>query len=283
MSDEQPPAGDQSPMSGSQPPTDPPPAAPTNPYETPAAPPPPPAQSPYGTPPPAQPQYGTPQYGAPTYGTPAPAQPAMAGGYPGMPGMPGAVEPPPSKAMAITALVTSLICCTPVGLILAIIVIVRSKDGRNHGKGLAIAALIISIIFSIGIAIGGYALTQVDWDEVARDLSPVQNLQTGDCFDSDDLMNDKSEIVDITETSCNGTHDAEVLFARDLTADEAENWPTMTEDPCFAILTEKGLLDKADLSLYDVGGLTIGDDPNAGDNLACIAYRIDRTTMDAPL
>jgi hypothetical protein len=264
MSDEQPPASD--PMSGSQPPTDPPPPAPVNPYESPAAPPPPADPAAPAAPPPAAAPYG-----APEYGTAQPQYPAAPGSYPGVP-----VEAQPSKAMAITALVLSLLCCTPVGFILAIIVILRSKDGRNHGKGLAIAALIVSVLFSFGIAAGAYGLTQVDWD----DLNPVSNLSQGDCFNADGLDDEDAEFVsEISEISCSKSHDAEVLASTDLTADQAEAYK-LDNTLCQELVTAAGYVPDA---AYGLTSLTVDEEPNAGDRLACVVYNADGSKLDAPL
>ncbi len=52
--------------------------------------------------------------------------------------------------MAIGALIASILGCTCIGVLvavpLAIVVLVRSRGGQNHGKGLAIAALVISLL-----------------------------------------------------------------------------------------------------------------------------------------
>ena len=268
MSDEQPPAGD--PMSGSQPPTDPPPLPPVNPYETPAAPPPPPPPTDPAAPapPPAAAPYGSPQ---PQYGTPQPQYPAAPGSYPGAP-----VESEPSKAMAITALISSLLCCTPLGFILALVVLARSKDGKNHGKGLAIAALVISILFSLGIAAGAYGLTQVDWD----DLNPVSDLSQGDCFNAKGLDDEDAEFVsEIDEVSCTTSHDAEVLASTDFTADQAEAYK-LDNSLCNELVSAAGYTASADFGLTS---LTVNEEPNAGDRLACVVYNVDGSKLDAPL
>jgi hypothetical protein len=263
-----------------QPPTEPPPP-PVNPYDQQPAAPDPAAPPVYGQPTP--PPYGEPA--PPAYGQPAPpayGQPAPAYGQPGMPpgAFPGAaVEPPPSKAMAITALIASLICCTPLGFILAIVVLVRSKDGKNHGKGLAIAALVISVVFSIGIAAGSYALTQVDWDE----LLPVEQLKTGECLNASNLTDDSEDFVeDIEEVSCNSPHDAEVLVTKDLTNADAKDYDPASSTLCTDLITEGGLADKIgpDMGYF---GLTTDEKPNAGDKLVCIAYKTDGTKLEAPL
>jgi hypothetical protein len=277
-----PPSGDQDPISGGQPPpSDAPPPPPVNPYETPAAPPPPygePQAPQYGTPPP---QYGTPppQYGAPPPQYGGPGQPAMSAGYPAMPG--GPVETEPSKAMAITALVASLICCTPVGFVLGLIVVRRSKDGRNHGRGLGIAAMVISVILTLGVGAAAYGLSQVDWDQFA----PVENLKAGECFNATDLADDEAEFIeDITEVSCDRAHDAEVLVTRTLTQDDAEGYDPADSSLCADLITaDPALTAKIADPAIGTFGLTQGSDPNAGDRLVCVAYRFDGSKLEGPL
>jgi hypothetical protein len=289
MSDEQPPAGDQAPIGGSQPPTDPPPPPPVNPYETPAAPenpygtpaPPPPPADPAAAPPPAAAPYGTPQYGTPQYAAPQPGlpgQPAQPGAYPGAP-----VDDSPSKGLAIAALVSSLICCTPVGFVLALIVLRKGKDGRNHGRGLAIAALVISVIFSVFLGATAYGLTQVDWDEVGDSLAPVENLATGECFTASNLTDDDEQFVDdIKEVSCSTSHDAEVLVTKELTQADAEAYDAADSTLCTDLITAG---DAADKVTPAVGyfGLTTDASPNAGDKLVCVGYNLDGSKLDAPL
>ena len=267
-------------MSGSQPPTEGPPAPPVNPYETPAAPPPPPP-APVDPAAPAAPA-AQPPYGDPQAPPPPPAAPSYA--QPGQPqyGVPMA-EPEPSKAMAITALIASLLCCTPLGFILGLVVLGRSKDGRNHGRGLAIGAIVVSVVFSLGIAAGAVALSQVDWDEVGESLLPVENLKIGECFDASNLADDDEDFVeDISEKPCDEPHDAEVLVTKDLTQDDAEGYDPSSSTLCTDLITGGPSGDKVG---PDIGyfGLTTDADPNAGDKLVCVAYKIDGSKLDAPL
>jgi hypothetical protein len=266
-----------------QPPADSPPPPPVNPYEQqqPSAPPTygQPAPPPYGEPAAAPPAYGQPA--APAYGQPVPppyGQPAMAAGsYPG-----GMAEPEPSKAMAITALILSLLCCFPLGLMLAIVVLVRSRDGRNHGKGLAIGAIVASIVSAVALSAGVYGLTQVDWE----DLLPVEQLETGECLNASNLTDDSEDFVeDIDEVSCSDAHDAEVLVTKDLTQDDARDYDPASSTLCTDLITEGGLADKVAPTNPEIGyfGLTTDEAPDAGDKLVCIAYRLDGAKLDAPL
>lgn len=106
---------------------------------------------------------------------------------------------PPSKAMAGWALGLSLAFCVPFGFLvaigLAIAVLVRSRDGRDHGKGMAVAALVISgilLVLNVGyvVVVVGQVLTG-SYDETTRnddgdvvepgDIS-ITKLRVGDCF-----------------------------------------------------------------------------------------------------
>jgi hypothetical protein len=231
------------------------------------------APDPAATPPPAAappPAYGAPQYGTPQY-------------TPGYPGAAPVGEPEPSKGMAITSLILSILCCFPVGLILAIVVLVRSRDGRNHGKGLAIAAVVISIITFIGGVAAAIGLSQVDWEEFGKSLLPVENLETGECLNAGNLTDDDAQFVDsITEKSCTEPHDAEVLATKVLTQDDAEGYEPASSTLCTDLITGGSGADKLTDGLTFVG-LTTDESPDAGDKLVCIAYRVDGTKLTAPL
>lgn len=66
---------------------------------------------------------------------------------------PTAYQPPPWSAAAIAGFVLSLIGCTgitaPFGLIFGIIGTVTAREGRRRGRGLAIAAIPISLVTGI--------------------------------------------------------------------------------------------------------------------------------------
>ena len=92
----------------------------------------------YGQGPDGHPGYGQPGYGQGPYGQP---------GY-GPPPYGAPSGPQPRRAMAITALVLALVFCVPllplVAVVLAVVVLVRSRDGVPRGKGLAVAALVVA-------------------------------------------------------------------------------------------------------------------------------------------
>jgi len=108
--------------------------------------------------------------------------------------------------MAGWALGLSLVFCVPllplVGVILGIVVLARGSDGRDHGKGLAIAAVVVGslamLLQVIGFAGGVIDAIGEGKDGTTRDESgdvveggemlPAK-LRVGDCFDDEALRN----------------------------------------------------------------------------------------------
>ena len=241
------------------------PGNPQNPYgegppSSPAGQPAPPPQ--YGQPPPAQPSYGQPQYGAPQpgqpqYGTPQP--------FPG-----GPATDQPSKGMAIASLVLSLIGCTIiagiVSIVLAVIVLRRGKDGRDHGKGFAIAGLIISVL-SILLTVVLVVLGVV----AGSTLKDVNDLKTGDCVNINGLNDEEFESLETVE--CAKEHDAEVLATVKLSEDQAADYDeTGGSDLCSAAVPAEEQPTGENLEflfLTDLG------EPKAGDTLACLVRATD--------
>ncbi len=251
------------------PPTTPIPAAPPVYGDQPAAPAQPPAAPPYGQP------YGQPSApGAPG----VPGQPAYAAPAYGSP-MPGQSEP--GKGMAITALILSFICCLDVvGIILAVVVLVQSRDGRNRGKGLAIAAIIIGVITLIATVV--LVVIGINY---AKDFKDVDSLKTGDCITAKGLT-DESEtgVTEIKSVGCSDKHDGEVLSTGKLSSEEADSYgETSPVDVCTPSVTEAGsadLLADPDLLLI---ALTQDSSPDTGDKLVCVIANADGSKLTSKL
>ena len=260
------------------------PSDPQNPYGTPPPPPPPPSTPSDPAPPPpygAQPTESAVPPAAPPYGQPAaPGQPAYAA--PGYTPMPGPAEP--SKGMAITALVLSILGCTCIGALvaipLAIVVLVRGKDGRNHGKGLAIAALIISVLSLIGVAIGGYFVY-----DYAKDFKDVDSLTAGDCFTAKGLTDEsQTGVTQIRSVGCSTKHDGQVLSTGSLTADEAASYgETSPVDICTPSVTEAGNVDLLSDPELVLIALTQDSSPASGDKLVCVIANADGSKLTSKL
>ncbi len=133
--------------------------------------------------------------------------------------------------MAGWSLGLSLAFCVPLGIFvavgLAITVLVRSRDGRDHGRGLAIAALIISSVrFVIAVVIVlamGVDMWLNGWDETERDadgrvreagLVSIDRLQVDDCIlqmeVEEELTDDDTITGEAMLVPCEESHRAEV-------------------------------------------------------------------------
>lgn len=135
----------------------------------------------------------------------------------------------PSKAMAGWSLGLAIVSCWGIGLVLslifAIIVLRRgADDGRDHGKGLAIAALVIDGLWTIAfIGLFAFGLADAfDDPEVDRDGSgqvtdsteaSVLKLRVGDCLNDAALIGAGDDAI-VTDTvqliPCERGHDLEV-------------------------------------------------------------------------
>ena len=186
--------------------------------------------------------------------------------------------------MAITALIASILGCTCIGALvaipLAIVVLLRSRDGRNHGKGLAIAALIISVISVIGVGVGGYFVY-----DYAKDFKNVDDLTRGDCITAKGLVDDASEsVTDIKSVSCSSDHDGEVLATSSLSGAEADAYGQTTPVAiCTPSVTAAGsadLLANPDLVII---ALTQGASPSSGDKLVCVIANADGSDLTSKL
>ncbi len=261
------------------------PSDPQNPYGTP--PPPPPTSPPPGapaSPPPYgdQPPVSSPPPAAPPYGQPGPpGQPAYAAPAYGSP-MPGPAGP--SKGMAITALVLAILGCTCLGALvaipLAIVVLVRSRGGQNRGKGMAIAALVISVIYIIGWVVGGYFFY-----DYAKDFKDIEDLKVGECITGDGLTDaTETGVSQIRSVGCSSKHDAEVVATGSLTSEEAAGYNSTSPDLlCTRSMTEDGSADLlADTELLVIA-LTPDESPVAGDKLVCVAANADGSDLTSKL
>jgi hypothetical protein len=135
-------------------------------------------------------------------------------------------QPEPSKQLAGWALALSLVPCLGgpqiAAVALAVIVLVRSSDGRAHGRGMAIAALCV---------VGAWVLALCAWVaiEIVNDNGRdggrevgFGDLREGDCFN----MPSGHRVRSVDAVPCHESHDAEVyrtfrLSAGDYPGDDA--------------------------------------------------------------
>jgi hypothetical protein len=174
------------------------------------------------TPPPGEPSR---PYGAPFGATPY-------GNYYGQPGY----QPPASKAMAGWALGLSILNCVGVGALVAIglgiaVLVKGQRDGRNHGTGMAIAALIISALWIVGFVVfvvlavmGKIEIDDSERDPAGRitheqDIS-LFSLRVGDCLAEEEfeaMSSDEGEgIYEVTAAPCTQPHSLEAYESFEL-------------------------------------------------------------------
>ncbi|MGO8770437.1 MAG: septum formation family protein [Mycobacterium sp.] len=114
-------------------------------------------------------------------------------GYPppGPGSAPVGYAPPPyphpprhsTSGWAIAAFALGLLSCVPLGVIFGIIALVKNNDGRQYGRGLAIAGMVIS---GIWVVVGGVIAAVVARNDYFLVRGTVQSsplLTVGECFD----------------------------------------------------------------------------------------------------
>jgi hypothetical protein len=145
--------------------------------------------------------YGQPDYSQPGYG--APWQQPL---------------PPPMDGFSIAALVLGIVPIFPLAFIFGIVGIVRTKNKQRRGRGLAIAGLILSILWGIGIivaivlaATGAIGPNHVDRN-ANGDVSHQQRvsptaLKQGDCLQTPSATS--TEVNLITVMPCSVLHNGQ--------------------------------------------------------------------------
>lgn len=83
-----------------------------------------------------------------------PPEPWPGRGYPSAPPYPYPA-PHPTSGWAVAGFVLALVSCAPLGLIFGIVALVTTRDGSQRGRGLAIAAIVISALWAVAGGVGG--------------------------------------------------------------------------------------------------------------------------------
>lgn len=139
-------------------------------------------------------------YGQPAYGADPVQYPPQ--GDPQFNGQPQAAPKDDSySGMAITALVLAFLLPL-VGLILAIVSLVKfNKGDRRKGKGMSIAALVISIIMMIGSNILVYNVMNKTMDQVSHSISQsVGGSSTGKYKNMQDWIDRSPDVQEFYST-----------------------------------------------------------------------------------
>jgi len=184
----------------------------------------------------------------------------------------GGFQQPKTDGVSIAAFVLSLLCCSPVALVLGIVGIVRTKGGQRKGRWAAIVGLVLSIIGLIGgvalIAAGGLFLSSiVELDEA----------EVGQCvkIDEDD------DTVLLREAECNEEHDGEIVYTATVTEENNEDISALMGSFCAAEVAKGPDADKLLDYLDDIQAVI--EDPNdveVGDHLVCyVDKKLDKPIL----
>lgn len=154
------------------------------------------------------------------------------------------VAPPATTTMAKWALAAACAFCVPlaplVAIVLAIVVLVRSRDGREHGRGLAIAALAIGSVTTLvqGISVVTNVVEAIEEQQrLERNESasgrpleepsdvPVFRLEVGDCFDDPALLAADGEEIETSTVRIVPCSQAHLLEVFEIIRVAGEEWP----------------------------------------------------------
>lgn len=153
----------------------------------------------------------------------------------------------------------------------------RSKDGRDHGKGLAIAAIIINVLAMLA-AIVIFVVAVVFGSQIRA----VGDLEPGDCVSGSGMLTGDTEVGTITEQECTEPHDGEVMGVATLTAEDIEADEDDFTTLCFDVVSE----DPERLAVFDDGDydlLALREGSEVGDAVACLALDAGGDRLTEPL
>ena len=195
--------------------------------------------------------------------------------YGGAPGG-GFNEPAKTDGVSIAALVSSLICCAPVGLILGIVGIKRTKDGQRKGRGLAITGIILGLLgLLVWVGIGIAAVAGVAWFD---SLVTLDEAEAGQCIDVDD---DDGETVLLYEAECSEEHDGEIIAVVEVDDDNLAQIEDEMVGFCATLVSDEDSTKLSAVEGLEINAVT--EDPNdveVDDHLICY---VTGDNLDEPI
>ncbi len=191
-----------------------------------------------------------------------------------------------TDGVSIASFVLSLLCCTGiVGVILGFVGLSRTKGGQRKGRWAAIAGIIIGLLATIGLAVGGVLIYVVAESQVS-----IPDAKVGQCLNVDEGSDDT---VFLTKKECDEDHDGEIVYKGEYA--EIKDAPFTPSDP--DDLTDTGIslancsavMDPADVEKLTQRELDWSvvleedavSDPADDDTFICIVWSDDK--LDEPL
>ncbi|MEU5883715.1 DUF4190 domain-containing protein [Spirillospora sp. NPDC047279] len=159
-----------------------------------------------------------------------PGQPGPSGqpGFPGPPG-PSSHRPTTTNGLAVASLITGVLgCVSLISIILGVIALKQIKERGQRGRGLAIAGIVISLLWGVVGTASYLFLKSVDGDDIAGKLpSPkatvtkpkdvgANKMRVGDCINDNSAAATTAtdgpvEVESVKVVPCTSPHDGEVL------------------------------------------------------------------------
>jgi len=212
------------------------------------------------TTPPNPPEGNDNPYGGP----PPPGQnPYGAQPYPGGDPYGGQPAEPKTDGISIAAFVTGLLCCAPVGVVLGIIGIRRTKDGQRKGRWAAVIGLVLGalgILAWIGVVAGGV------W--IFNNAVTPDNAEVGQCVNIETEDNE----VTMLKKECSEEHDGEIVAVEEVDSENKEAIEVGMASYCQEVLSAEDLeVINADTSLELNAVIEDPSDVSDGDHLVCYA------------
>lgn len=174
------------------------------------------------------------------YGYPDPYAPQQPAPYPGYGPQYGPPQPPPPppgyrqgwNGLAIAGFVTSFLPLISILITLPLSIVGLVKIGKTHerGKGLAIAGIVIAVLWWIGvIALGAWvSANQVERGDTGRISESGHidfgSVRVGDCVTIPDVNSgeDKVNVSDLKGMPCEQTHNAQAIY---IVGFDSEDYP----------------------------------------------------------
>ncbi len=135
------------------------------------------------------------------------------------PGPSGAPPQGGNNGLSIAAFVLALLGSVPLGIGLGIAGLVQARK-RNQKRGLAIAAIVISGLWLVALAIGAIVVITADSNRDANGTVTTAGselatkIRTGDCVNG---IGGATRVTDVAVVPCAQPHEGEVVGEKDLT------------------------------------------------------------------